>query len=121
MSATDPITCTWAEAATLDRAETLLVNLWCTLLTDGSEPGFVASLIVAAVDFDPRLGLHMDNCTRHGCSTLVDEQARDEHGRLYCTQECADADAEDAYEATVAWGLANGYVRPASPGGRAAA
>ena len=121
MNATDPITCTWEEAVTLDRAENLLVNLWRGLLTDGSEPGFVASLIVAAVDFDSRLGLAMDACTRHGCSVLVDEAHRDEHGRLYCTQGCADADAEDLHEATVAWGLANGYVRPTSPGGRAVA
>ena len=115
----DPITCTWAEAVTLDRAETLLVNLWRGLLTDGSEPGFVAGLIVAAVDFDPRLGLHMDACTRHGCNVLVDERARDEHG-LFCSDACADAHAEDLHEATVAWGLANGYVRPAARNGVAA-
>ena len=115
----DPITCTWAEAVTLDRAETLLVNLWRGLLTDGSTPAFIAGLIASAVDFDPRLGMAMDNCTRHGCPVLVDERARDEHG-LFCSDACADAHAEDLHEATVAWGLANGYVRPTHPNGRAA-
>ena len=121
MSTTDPITCTWDEAATLDRAEAIMIGDWSVMLAAGARPGFILALIERAVDFDPRLGLHMDNCTRHGCPVLVDEAHRDEHGRLYCTQGCADADAEDLHERTVAWGLANGYVRPASPGGRAAA
>lgn len=95
MSTTAPITCAWDEAAALDRAETLLVNLWRGLLTDGSQPAFIAGLIASAVDFDPRLGLPMDNCTRHGCSMLVDERARDEHG-LFCSDVCADAHAETA-------------------------
>lgn len=119
MSITDPITCTWRDAEVLDRAEAGLINLWSTILADGSEPAFVAGLIVAAVDFDPRLGLHMDACTRHGCSALVDERARDEYG-LFCSDACADAHAEDHHEATVAWGLANGYVLPTHPNRRAA-
>lgn len=119
MSVTDPITCTWRDAEVLDRAEAGLINLWSTILADGSEPAFIEGLIVAAVDFDPRLGMHMDNCTRHGCSVLVDERARDEHG-LFCSDVCADAHAEDLHEATVAWGLANGYVRPAARNGVAA-
>lgn len=110
----NPITCTWAEGEVLDRAEAGLINLWSTILADGSEPAFIAGLIASAVDFDPRLGMPMDNCTRHGCNVLVDEAARDEHG-LFCSQECADTHAEQAFEAHIQWGLANGYVRPAAP------
>lgn len=93
---TAPITCTWAEAARLDETEANLLALWSETLTDGHSPYFVAALITAAVDYDPRLGMHMDACTRHGCSTLVDETARDQHGRLFCTDSCRDAHAECA-------------------------
>jgi hypothetical protein len=93
---TDPITCTWHEGEILDRAETILVNDWRAELTRGATPQFVTGLIVAAVDFDPRLGMHMDACTRHGCNVLVDENRRDEHGRLFCSSSC-----EDAYSETV--------------------
>ena len=116
---TNPITCTWDEAATLDRAEAIMIGDWSVMLAAGARPGFILALIEGAVDFDPRLGMAMDACTRHGCSVLVDEAARDEHG-LFCSDACADAHAEDLHEATVAWGLANGYVRPANPNGRAA-
>lgn len=116
---TAPITCTWDEAKALDDTEALLIAGWADALRHGQTPRFVAALIEHACSFEPRLGLHMDNCTRHGCSVLVDERARDEHG-LFCSDACADAHAEDLHEATVAWGLANGYVRPTHPNGRAA-
>ena len=96
---TDPITCTWEEAATLDRAEAIMIGDWSVMLAAGARPGFIAALIAGAVDFDPRLGLHMDACTRHGCSVLVDEAARDEHGRLFCSSICEDdhAETQDAH------------------------
>ena len=116
---TAPITCTRDEAVVLDLAETVMISDWSVMLAAGARPGFIAGLIEAAVDFDPRLGMAMDNCTRHGCPVLVDERARDEYG-LFCSDACADAHAEDLHEATVAWGLANGYVRPTHPNRRAA-
>lgn len=91
---TAPITCTWHEGQALDLTETILVNDWRAELTRGVTPAFIEGLIVAAVDFDPRLGLTMDACTRHGCSVLVDERARDEHGRLFCSSSCEDDHAE---------------------------
>jgi hypothetical protein len=89
-----PITCTWDEGKRLDDTEANLLTLWGGALTNGHSPYFVAALIAAAVDFDPRLGLHMDACTRHGCNVLVDERARDDHGRLFCSSECEDDHAE---------------------------
>jgi hypothetical protein len=91
---TAPITCTWHEAEVLDLAEANLIRAWSDDLRQGTSPDLVAALIVAAVDFDPRLGLHMDACTRHGCNVLVDEAARDEHGRLFCSDSCRDDHAE---------------------------
>jgi hypothetical protein len=96
---TAPITCTWDEGKVLDDVETILINGWADALRHGQTPRFVAALITAAVDFDPRLGMHMDACTRHGCSVLVDEAARDEHGRLFCSTACEDdhAETQDAH------------------------
>lgn len=91
---TAPITCTWHEGEVLDLTETILIRDWSTELARGATPDFVLGLIVAAVDFDPRLGMHMDACTRHGCSVLVDEATRDDHGRLFCGDSCRDAHAE---------------------------
>lgn len=91
-------TATWDEAERLDSAETILVNGWRHFLERGQTPRFIAGLIETAVGFEPRLGLPMDVCDRHGCSTFVDEAARDEHGGLYCGDDHRDADAEDAFE-----------------------
>ena len=94
-----PITCTWDEAKALDETEALLIAGWMDALRHGQTPRFVAAIIEHACSFDPRLGLHMDNCTRHGCSMLVDEAARDEHGRLFCSSSCEDdhAETQDAH------------------------
>lgn len=92
---TAPLTLDWAEAATMDAAEAILIRGWRTALTDrGQSPAAVAALIVNAVSYEPRLGLPMDVCTRHGCSVLVDERARDEQNRLFCSDTCRDDHAE---------------------------
>lgn len=108
-------TATWDEAERLDSAETILVNGWRHFLERGQSPSFIAGLIETAVGYEPRLGLPMDVCDRHGCSTFVDEAARDEYGGLYCGDDHGDADAEDAFEAFTTAGLESGYLRRVDP------
>lgn len=109
------LTATWDEAERLDSAETILVNGWRHHLRHGQTPRFIAALIENAVGYEPRLGLAMDVCQRRGCSTFVDEAARDENGRLYCGDDHRDADAEDAFEEFVTRELESGYLRRAEP------
>ena len=91
------LTATEAEVEHLDAAETILVSGWRYLLERGQSPDFVAALIAAAIDYEPRLGLPMDVCERHGCPVLVDETART-HAGLYCSPECEDGDAQHQWE-----------------------
>ena len=87
------LTATWAEVEHLDHAETLLINGWAHALHHGQTARFVAALIEQACGFEPRLGLHMDVCDRHGCSVFVDERARDSRGDLFCSDGCRDDEA----------------------------
>lgn len=96
-----PLIATADQAVVLDAVETTMLADWSQYLTDGHSPAFVAGLIEAAVHYDPRLGLPMDRCDRRGCDLLVDDDARDEDGRLYCGPEHRDADHSDAYDAWV--------------------
>lgn len=98
---TQPLTLTWYEAATMDAAEALLVNGWRAALATQT-PTVVAALIVNAVAYEPRLGLPMENCDRPGCSVLVDETARDEHG-LYCSDTCRDDEAHHREQTRQRW------------------
>ncbi|MGG5257495.1 hypothetical protein [Phycicoccus avicenniae] len=91
-------TATWTEVEHLDTAETLLVSGWAHFLTHGQTPEFIAGLIVAAVHYEPRLGMSMDVCEKHGCSTFVDEAARDELGRLFCSEGCRDEHDSNVYD-----------------------
>lgn len=93
---TTPLTATWSEVEHLDAAEAMLVAGWAHALAQGQTARFVAALIENAVGFEPRLGLAMDVCNRHGCSVFVDEDARHPDGRLYCSDAHEDADSEDA-------------------------
>lgn len=92
------LTATWSEVEKLDAAEQILVTGWAHHLRHGQTARFVAALIVTAVHYEPRLGLPMDVCDRHGCSVFVDEQARDHDGRLFCSPDCEDAAAEASFE-----------------------
>lgn len=98
-----PLTASWSEVEDLDAAETILVNGWAHALRHGQTARFVAALIENAVGFDPRLGLPMDVCESHGCSVFVDEQARDEHGRLYCSDGCRDDAAHRQEQTRQGW------------------
>lgn len=105
---TQPITCTWHEAEILDLTEAIMIADWrANLLMEPrpTHPGayqqraeFVASLITAAVNFDPRFGLPLEVCDRHGCSNLVDANARRDDDRLYCSDDHADEDAQASWE-----------------------
>lgn len=96
---TQPITCTWHEAEILDLTEAVMIADWRRALTMEPRPthagayaqraAFVTALIIAAVDYEPRFGMVMDVCDAHGCSNLVDENARTEHG-LHCSDACRD-------------------------------
>ena len=110
------LTATWDEAERLDSAETILVNGWRYFLTHGQTPRFIAGLIETAVGYEPRLGLPMDTCQRRGCSTFVDERARDPYtGALHCSDDHRDADAEEAFEAFTQRELESGYLRRVEP------
>jgi hypothetical protein len=95
---TGPLTATVEEDLTLFLTEQRLIHLWSFWLARDHRPEFIVALIVAAVDFEPRLGLTMDACTRWDCPMLVDDRARDEYG-LFCSQECSDAHSERLDEA----------------------
>ena len=84
----------------------------------GPPAGFVRNKPSVYIDRDYCTGCM--KCVRLCPQKHVLEPARDEHG-LFCSDVCADAHAEDLHEAAVAWGLANGYVRPTHPNRRAAA
>ena len=93
-----PVTCQWGDALVLDLTEATLLAAWSRDLRHGHTPGAVLQDITTAVTSDPRLGLAMDACTRHGCNVLVDEDARTPDGALYCSDDHRDADVEDTFE-----------------------
>ena len=104
-----PLTATRDEIRNLDATETVLVNGWRHALENGQTARFVAALIATAVGYEPRLGLPMDVCDRTGCDLLVDETARDDQGRLYCSAGHQDADDADAYDTRAVRGYRPGH------------
>ena len=92
------ITATHAQVREADNAEVVMLAYWRTCLEHGSSADLVASLIAGAVDYQPLLGLAMDVCNHRPCHTWVEESARDEHDRIYCSTECREADEQDTFE-----------------------
>ena len=92
------LTATPVEVIDLDAAATILVNGWAHHLRHGQTARFVAALIENAGAYEPRLGLHFDSCDGPNCVLLVDDNARNDDGRLYCSDDCEDDAAEAAFE-----------------------
>jgi hypothetical protein len=91
-------TATLDELNRIDDTERMLIRSWSAMMrarTD-TDPAFVASLIVTALDYEPRFALTFSPCSRVGCELFVDDDAADESGRVWCGDEHRDADAEDA-------------------------
>ena len=82
-----------------DASEVIMLAYWRTCLESGTPARVVEGLITAAVDYEPLLGQPMAECQRPGCGLWVAEDARDQYGRLYCPDGCADDVASADQEA----------------------